>query len=86
MKSGKKLGKQIKLGNSVDDDWCWIYYDWCCNPIGMSKDVPEGKLVYKLKNEDFAWMSYENAERFCEYLNREPNIEMKMEWERQYGE
>ena len=83
----KKPGKIIRLGNCeyVDDsDWCWVYYDWCGNPVGTSADMPEGRLTYKLKPEDFEWMGYDNAVRYCEYLNKEPNQEMKKEWEKKY--
>lgn len=79
--------KSDSYDTGVDDnEWCWVYYDWCGNPIGLGKDVPEGRLTYKLKPEDFEWMGYENAVRYCEYLNREPNQEMKKQWEMKYGE
>ena len=83
---GKKPGKIINLGGSLEDEsWCWVYYDWCGNPVGLGRDVPEGRLTYKLKPEDFEWMGYDNAVNYCEYLNREPNQEMKNEWEKKYG-
>lgn len=85
--SGKKPGKKINLGdNNINDQWCWVYYDWCGNPVGLSADAPEGRLTYKLKPEDFEWMGRENAIRYCEYLNKEPNQKMKEEWERKYGD
>ena len=85
--SGKKNGGKISLGDdNLDDQWCWVYYDWCGNPVGLGSDVPEGRLTYKLKPDDFEWMGYENAVRYCEYLNKEPNIEMKKKWEELYGE
>ena len=84
--SGKKPGKKINLGdNNINDQWCWVYYDWCGNPVGLGKDIPEGRLTYKLKPEDFEWMGYDNAVRYCEYLNKEPNQEMKDEWYKLYG-
>jgi hypothetical protein len=85
--SKKRPGKTICLGDgrNVDDDWCWVYYDWCGNPVGLGSEVPEGKLTYKLKPEDFEWMGYDNAVRYCEYLNKEPNQEMKKEWEMRHG-
>ena len=83
---GKKPGKKINLGdNNLDNQWCWVYYDWCGNPVGLGMDVPEGRLTYQLKPEDFEWMGYDNAVRYCEYFNREPNQEMKKEWEARYG-
>lgn len=85
--SDKKPGKRINLGDdNIDDQWCWVYYDWCYNPVGISKDAPEGRLTYKLVPEDFEWMGYDNAIRYCECLNREPNVEMKREWEKKYEE
>lgn len=84
--SGKKPGQKIDLGDdNIDDLWCWVFYDWCGNPVGLSKDMPEGKLTYKLKPEYFEWMGHENSVRYCEYLNKEPNTKMKNEWERVYG-
>ena len=79
-KSGRKPSKVINLGDDLDNQWCWVYYDWCGNPVGLGKDVPEGRLTYKLKPEDFEWMGYENAVRYCEYLNTEPNKEMIEKW------
>ena len=84
--SGKKPGKTINLGNDdIDSQWCWVYYDWCGNPVGLGSGVPEGRLTYKLKPEDFEWMGTDNAIRYCEYLNKEPNKEMIKEWEKKYG-
>ena len=84
-KSDKKPDKIINLGNKIDDsDWCWVYYDWCGNPVGTSADIPEGRLAYKLVPEDFEWMGYENAVRYCEYLNKEPNKEMIEKWRDKY--
>ena len=83
--SDNKPGKIINLGDNLDGQWCWVYYDWCGNPVGTSADAPEGRLTYKLKPEDFEWMGYDNAVRYCEYLNKEPNQEMKKQWELQYG-
>ena len=84
--SGGCQGQTIHLGdNNIDDQWCWVYYDWYGNPVGIGTEVPEGRLTYKLEPKDFGWMGYENAVRWCEYLNREPNIEMKRKWEGQYG-
>lgn len=85
--SGKQVGEKIDLGdNSPNDQWRWVYYDWCGNPVGLGSEVPEGRLTYKLIPEDFEWMGHDNAVRYCEYLNREPNKEMIEEWEIKYGE
>jgi hypothetical protein len=76
----------INIGDPLDDEsWCWVYYDWCGNPVGLGRDTPEGRLTYKLMPKDFEWMGYDNAVRYCEYLNREPNKEMIEEWENKYG-
>ena len=84
--SNKQSDQMITLGNTVsDENWCWVYYDWCGNPVGTSMEAPEGRLTYKLIPEDFEWMGPENAERYCEYLNKEPNQKMKEEWYAQHG-
>ena len=72
--------------DNIDCPWYWVYYDWCCNPVAISREAPEGRLTYKLKPEDFEWMGHDNAVRYCEYLNKEPNVEMKREWELKYGQ
>ena len=86
-KSCKKPGKVINLGNPIEDEsWCWVYYDWCGNPIGLGRDVPEGRLTYKLKVGDFeGWYTEADEQRFVEYFNKEPNQKMKKEWEKKYG-
>ena len=79
--SGKTPNKRIDLSNcNPDDQWCWVYYDWCGNPVGLGKDVPEGRFTYKLVPEDFEWMGHDNAVWYCEYLNKEPNTEMIEKW------
>ena len=84
--SGKIPNKRINLSNcNLDDQWCWVYYDWCGNPVSLGMDVPEGRLTYKLKPEDFEWMGHENAVGYCEYLNKE-NEEMKKQWEQKYSD
>lgn len=84
--SGKTPNKRINLGDyNIDNQWCWVYYDWCGNPVGLGMDVPEGRFTYKLVPEDFKWMGHDNSIRYCEYLNKEPNTEMISEWEKKYG-
>ena len=76
----------IDIGDPLNDEsWCWVYYDWCGNPVGLGRDVPEGRFTYKLVPEDFEWMGHENSVRYCEYLNNEPNTKMIKEWEKKYG-
>lgn len=85
--SDKTPNKRIDLGDcNIDDQWCWVYYDWCGNPVGLGADIPEGRLTYQLKPEDFEWMGYDNAVRYCGYLNKEPNQEMKTEWYKYHRE
>ena len=31
-----------------DDEWCWVFYDWCGNPVGLSDKKPEGETVKKI--------------------------------------
>lgn len=49
------------------DDWCWVYYDWCGNPVGLGKYMPEGEVVNKFTAEHF----YGN-QKLADYLNFEP--------------
>lgn len=49
-----------------DDEWCWVYYDWCGNPIGMSENIPEGEMVDKFTEENLG------SQSLADYLNIEP--------------
>ena len=49
-----------------DDEWCWVYYDWCGNPIGISEDIPEGEVVDKFTVENIGWQG------LADYLNYGP--------------
>ena len=35
-----------------DDEWCWVFYDWCGNPVGLSNEKPEGETVEKFTKEN----------------------------------
>lgn len=40
------IGSHINTG-IADDEWTWVYYDWCCNPVGTSDEKPDGVEVDK---------------------------------------
>ena len=67
------VGSKVNTG-IADDEWCWMYYDWCCNPIGTSVSKPEGIEVDKFTtdNLDFSWTTPECAQKLVDYLNMEP--------------
>ena len=63
----KQAGYKVPKNLGVhDDEWCWVYYDWCGNPIGMSENMPEGEMVDKFTEENLGSQSLAN------YLNIEP--------------
>lgn len=68
------VGRRVDTG--VDDsEWCWVYYDWCGNPIGTSDEKPIGKDVDKFTVENlggFEWTTSECSNKLVEYLNKEP--------------
>lgn len=55
----------------ADDAWCWVYYDWCGNPVGLSYERPQGAVVDKFTAENLGIQS------LADYLNHEnpQNIE-----------
>lgn len=61
--AGYKVSKNLGV---PDDEWCWVYYDWCGNPIGMSEYMPEGKVVDKFTEENLG------SQSLADYLNIEP--------------
>lgn len=66
------------VGGSVDtciadSEWCWVFYDWCCNPIGISDEKPDGKDVDVFTIENlggFSWTTIESAQKLVDYLNK----------------
>lgn len=52
----------------ADDAWCWVYYDWCGNPVGLTSEMPEGVIVEKFTEENIGsksladYLNYENPE------------------------
>ena len=72
----EKDGKTMKGHTGVNDNaWCWVYYDWICNPIGVSYTMPEGTLVDKFTEENLG------DKNLADYLNEEDK-EMVEEWYR----
>lgn len=48
-----------------DNDWCWVYYDWCGNPVGLGNDMPGGKVIDKFTVENIG------SQDLADYLNKE---------------
>lgn len=48
-----------------NDAWCWVYYDWCGNPVGLSEEMPEGVIVDKFTEENIG------SKSIADYLNHE---------------
>lgn len=69
--SGKKM-----VGNTGIEDtaWCWVYYDWCGNPVGIGEDFPEGEVVEKFTAEKL-W----GNQSLADYLNIE-NADFVKAW------
>lgn len=67
------VGSHVNTG-ILDDQWTWVYYDWCGNPVGTSDEKPEGVEVDKFTtdNLDFSWTTPECAQNLVDYLNMEP--------------
>lgn len=66
-------GSAVNTG-IADDEWIWVYYDWCGNPVGTSDEKPDGVEVDKFTtdNLDFSWTTPECAQNLVDYLNKEP--------------
>ena len=45
------VGSNINTGID-NDEWVWVYYDWCCNPVGISIGKPDGKEVDKFTTDN----------------------------------
>ncbi len=60
-KSALPVGAGFKIS---DDEWCWDYYDWCGNLIGMTDEEPEGKVVRFFTEESVG------SKSLADYLNR----------------
>ena len=42
---------------------CWVYYDWCGNPVYLSDTQPDGELVPEFTAENIG------DENLAKYLN-----------------
>lgn len=67
------VGGKVNTG-IADNEWTWVYYDWCCNPVGMSDAKPDGIDVDKftVNNLDLSFTTPEYAQKLVDYLNKEP--------------
>lgn len=62
----KQQGYEMVGRSSVNDnEWCWVYYDWCGNPVGLSDGFPEGVIVDKFTAENIG------SQSLADYLNTE---------------
>lgn len=52
--------------NPFGDNLCWVYYDWCGNPVGLSMETPDGDVVDKFTEENIG------SQSLADYLNKEP--------------
>lgn len=65
-----------------DDAWCWVYYDWCGNPVGIMEScdgVPEGEIVDMFTAENVG------SQNLADYLNIE-QAEFVEAWARKHKE
>ena len=75
-KSIEQSGHTMEGNTGIDNfAFCWVFYDWCGNPVGLSDDMPEGEIVDKFTAENVSYQS------LADYLNKE-NEELKKEWYR----
>lgn len=62
----EKDGKTMKGHTGVNDNaWCWVYYDWIGNPVGVSEKMPDGTLVDKFTEENLG------DKDLADYLNQQ---------------
>lgn len=50
----------------ADNEWCWVYYDWCGNAVGISSEMPDGEIVDKFTEENLL-----GDKSLADYLNIE---------------
>lgn len=63
----EQSGKTMTGDTGIPDDaWCWVYYDWCGNPVGVSGNAPEGRIVDRFTAENIG------DQKLADYLNKEP--------------
>ena len=64
----KQDGRTSSWHTGIEDNaWCWVYYDWCGNPVAISDNIPEGEVVDKFTAEHL-W----GYQQLADYLNKEP--------------
>lgn len=73
-RSGYKTSDSTGVAN---DAWCWVYYDWCGNPIGLSEDEPNGTVVDKFTDDNLG------SDDLAEYLNHENQDAIDAWWKHQ---
>ena len=58
----------------TDDEWIWVHYDYCGNPIGLSDEKPDGIEVDKftVDNLDLSWTTPECAQNIIDYFEGNP--------------
>lgn len=67
----QQSGHTYNANTGVNDgEWCWVFYDYCGNPVGISDKKPEGETVERFTKENL----YGN-ESLAVYLNKEPFFE-----------
>lgn len=71
----------VANGNTgiADDSWCWVFYDWCGNPVGLSDETPDGTVVEKFTAENIG------SQSIADYLNKENQAAIEA-WNRRADE
>lgn len=52
-----------------DDAWCWVFYDWCGNPISVGYDIPDEFEPYKV--DKFTIKHGFASQEIADYLNED---------------
>jgi hypothetical protein len=67
------VGSSVNTG-ITDDEWIWVYYDWCGSPVCLSDEKPDGIDVDKFTTEnlDLSFTTPECAQNLVDYFNKEP--------------
>lgn len=63
----KQAGCRMNSNTGIaDDEWCWVYYDWCGNAVGLTNEMPDGEVVDKFTEENLL-----GHKSLADYLNIE---------------
>ena len=63
----KSSGRSTNQHTGIDNKaFCWVYYDWIGNPIGLSDSKPKGNPVEKFTKENLYGL-----EDLAKYLNKD---------------